>query len=84
MRLLTSNMGLRDSHCSVVYGGTSLLSVPARTKQQARAELGLNTDSKILLSIGHLGAIKGHQDTLPLAFGNTGTGIRIRCRRWRC
>ena len=64
MRLLTGNMGLRDSHCSVVYGGTSLLSVPARTKQQARAELGLNTDSKILLSIGHLGAIKGHQDTL--------------------
>ena len=64
MRLLTDNMGLRGSDCSVVYGGTSLLSVPARTKQQARAELGLEADSKILLSIGHLGAIKGHQDTL--------------------
>lgn len=64
MRLLTGNMGLCDSQCSVVYGGTSLLSVPARTKKQARSELGLSADSKILLSIGHLGAIKGHQDTL--------------------
>lgn len=64
MRLLTSNMGLPVSHCSVVYGGTSLLSVPSRSKEHARAIIGLANDNRILLSIGHLGAIKGHQDTL--------------------
>lgn len=64
MHLLTNNMQLPATQCSVVYGGTAFLSIPARTKQYARSTLGLKSDSIILLSIGHLGAIKGHQDTL--------------------
>lgn len=64
MQLLTSVMGLPAKHCSVVYGGTSMLSVPARTSLDARTQLKLSPDDKVLLSIGHLGAIKGHQDTI--------------------
>lgn len=64
LRLLTGNMGLPDKRCSVVYGGTSLLSVPSCSTEHARAKLDLAPDDKVLLSIGHLGEIKGHQDTL--------------------
>lgn len=64
LQRLTSTMRLPEKHCSVVYGGTAFLSIPSRTTEQARAALGLTTTDKVLLSIGHLGAIKGHQDTL--------------------
>ncbi|QBL09621.1 glycosyltransferase family 4 protein [Rheinheimera sp. D18] len=64
LKRLTNTMGLPENRCSVVYGGTAFLSIPPRNKAQARAELNIADEGKILLSIGHLGEIKGHQDTL--------------------
>jgi glycosyltransferase involved in cell wall biosynthesis len=64
MQLLTSHLGLPEQKCSVVYGGTSFLTIAPRTSAAARMQLQIDTKDKVLLSIGHLGEIKGHQDTL--------------------
>ncbi len=64
MQLLTNHMGLPAQNCSVVYGGTSFLSKPPKLLTDARAQLNIAPDDIVLLSIGHLGEIKGHQDTI--------------------
>jgi glycosyltransferase involved in cell wall biosynthesis len=64
MQLLTSHLGLPEQKCSVVYGGTSFLAIAPRTSEVARMQLQIDAQYKVLLSIGHLGKIKGHQDTL--------------------
>lgn len=63
--LLTKNLNFPKDKCHVVHGGTYITAYPKpETSSIARQKLSLNDDEFILLSIGHWGAIKGHQDTL--------------------
>jgi glycosyltransferase involved in cell wall biosynthesis len=65
LSLLTNNLKLPLNKCHVVHGGSEIKKKPTEaTINKTRAELGIPLDQLMLLSIGHLGEIKGHQDTL--------------------
>jgi len=65
LSLLTNNLKLPATKCHVVHGGSVIEKKPTRISiDTARDELKIPIDQLVLLSIGHLGAIKGHQDTL--------------------
>ena len=65
LSLLTNNLKLPLNKCHVVHGGSVIEQKPTEaTIHRTRAELGIPLDQLMLLSIGHLGEIKGHQDTL--------------------
>ncbi|AAZ28807.1 glycosyltransferase family 4 protein [Colwellia psychrerythraea] len=65
LSLLTNNLKLPLNKCHVVHGGSVIEKKPTVTSiNKARADLGIPLDQLMLLSIGHLGEIKGHQDTL--------------------
>jgi len=65
LSLLTTNLKLPLNKCHVVHGGTVIEKKPtAASINKTRTDLALPLDQLMLLSIGHLGEIKGHQDTL--------------------
>ena len=65
LSLLTENLKLPNNKCHVVHGGVVVEKKPTNeTKNIARTDLNIPPNQLMLLSIAHLGAIKGHQDTL--------------------
>tara|TARA_B110000196_G_C21141886_1_gene664295 strand:+ start:798 stop:1970 length:1173 start_codon:yes stop_codon:yes gene_type:complete len=65
LTLLTKNLKLPTKKCHVVHGGSVIEKKPTeKTIAAARSELKIPMKQLMLLSIGHLGEIKGHQDTL--------------------
>ncbi len=65
LSLLIDNLHYPKSFCHVVHGGTVVDDTP--TKAQVglvRKKLEISDEQITLLSIGHLGHIKGHQDTI--------------------
>lgn len=65
MQLLTDTMGIDAQKCAVVHGGTPVGEFPDQTTRVAtKNALGLSDSHCHLLSVGHLGPIKGHDDTL--------------------
>ncbi|MDX2367589.1 MAG: glycosyltransferase family 4 protein [Colwellia sp.] len=65
LSLLTKNLKLPLNKCHVIHGGSVIEKKPTVASiNKARANLGIPLDQLMLLSIGHLGEIKGHQDTL--------------------
>ena len=65
LTLLTDNLKLPTNRCHVVHGGAVIENKPTSDSiDKVRAELEIPQNQLLLLSIGHLGAIKGHQDTL--------------------
>ncbi|MGB2741786.1 MAG: glycosyltransferase family 4 protein [Cognaticolwellia sp.] len=65
LSLLTSNLKLPKTKCHVVHGGSAIEKKPTSDSINAtRIELNIPINQLVLMSIGHLGHIKGHQDTL--------------------
>lgn len=65
LSLLTDNLKLAKKHCHVVHGGTQIAPLPTSDAiAQLKQQLNIPTNQLVLLSIGHLGEIKGHQDTI--------------------
>lgn len=65
LSLLTENLALPTKKCHVVHGGAIIEDSPTEASiLNVRSALNIPTDQVVLLSIGHLGKIKGHQDTI--------------------
>lgn len=65
LSLLTKNLSLPANKCHVVHGGAIIENAPTELSvQNARDALHIPQQQIVLLSIGHLGEIKGHQDTI--------------------
>jgi len=65
LSLLTENLKLPNNKCHVIHGGVVVEKKPTNeTKNKARTDLNIPPNQSMLLSIAHLGEIKGHQDTL--------------------
>ena len=65
LSLLTKNLSLPSQKCHVVHGGAIIEALPAETEiLNARNALNIPDQQLVMLSIGHLGPIKGHQDTI--------------------
>jgi len=65
LSLLTKNLSLPTKKCHVVHGGSIIENIPTTASvREARNTLQLPETQTVLLSIGHLGEIKGHQDTI--------------------
>lgn len=62
-QLLIKNLGIDQQRCLVNHGGIDTQIMPIG-KAEARKRLSLPPEQLILFSAGHLGEIKGHQDTL--------------------
>ena len=78
LSLLTNNLHLPTEKCHVVHGGAHVGLKPNETSiNKARNELDIATTEITLLSIGHLGVIKGHQDTLVALANLTTTNANI-------
>lgn len=63
LSLLTESLNFSKKHCHVVHAGTHLPQVEA-DKEIIKQQLGIAKEQYVLVSIGHLGQIKGHQDTI--------------------
>jgi len=65
LSLLTKNLALPEKKCHVVHGGAIIEDAPTEASiTEARNSLHIPDTQTVLLSIGHLGEIKGHQDTI--------------------
>lgn len=65
MSLLTENLSFPPGKCHVVHGGTHITEPPTEAEiSAARDNFNISDEQFCLLSMGHLGPIKGHQDTL--------------------
>ena len=65
LSLLTNNLQLPKTKCAVVHGGARIDEKPNEGSiNNARNDVNIPYNEIALLSIGHLGTIKGHQDTL--------------------
>jgi len=65
LSLLTDNLAFPTQKCHVVHGGSIIEKSPTEASiLNVRSTLHIPTDQVVLLSIGHLGEIKGHQDTI--------------------
>jgi len=65
LSLLTTNLHLPKNNCGVVHGGTYIEEKPTvKSIYEARNYLAIGGNEIALLSVGHLGKIKGHQDTI--------------------
>ncbi|MEW9798973.1 glycosyltransferase family 4 protein [Alteromonas sp. CYL-A6] len=63
--LLDEKLKIPASQRFVVHGGTRVTTPPNPEKKQvAKQQLGLDEQQFHLLSVGHLGEIKGHKDTI--------------------
>jgi|GEM_PF-1711334 len=66
MNLIQSNLNINPQKTTLIHGGINLDSfqlLPSEEIQRLKQDFGLQA-KRILLSIGHLGPIKGHQITL--------------------
>ncbi len=66
-QLLSEQLGLSDQELTVIHNGIDLSRYnPDDSKQRSalRETLNLSSDAALVLSIGHLGEIKGHDFTL--------------------
>lgn len=78
LSLLTNNLGLPKEKCHVVHGGANIGEKPTEVSiNNARNEVNIATDQIALLSIGHLGPIKGHQDTIVALANLINTNVNI-------
>lgn len=65
LNLLTNNLKYPSPHCHVIHGGTAVTAMPNSEQILAtRAKLKIASEQVALVSAGHLGKIKGHQDTI--------------------
>ncbi len=65
LTLLTDNLNYPQARCQVIHGGTPIAKKPEAAEViSARKSCQINEEQLALLSVGHLGKIKGHQDTL--------------------
>ena len=65
LSLLTQNLAFSSNKCHAVHGGAIIEEMPTEASIiRSRKVLNIPEDQFILLSIGHLGKIKGHQDTI--------------------
>lgn len=65
LSLLTDNLNFPKQSCHVVHGGTNINNLPSvELIAQEKHALSIDKEQLTLVSIGHLGYIKGHQDTL--------------------
>jgi glycosyltransferase involved in cell wall biosynthesis len=65
LSLLINNLQLPENKCDVVHGGAHIDKKPNEAAiKKSRSNVNIPSTEIALLSIGHLGAIKGHQDTL--------------------
>jgi glycosyltransferase involved in cell wall biosynthesis len=65
LSLLTKNLNFSSDNCHVVHGGTYVGPPPSACEiQKAKERLNIPKNQMSLLSVGHLGHIKGHQDTI--------------------
>ncbi|MGY5450632.1 glycosyltransferase family 4 protein [Agarivorans sp. MS3-6] len=62
-RLLIDNLGLTEQRCIANHGGIDT-QAEVVGKTEAREQLKLPNQQVVLFSAGHLGRIKGHQDTI--------------------
>jgi glycosyltransferase involved in cell wall biosynthesis len=78
LSLLTNNLRLPQKKCHVVHGGAHIDKKPSEASiSKARNNVNITTNQIALLSIGHLGVIKGHQDTLTALANLTRTNTNI-------
>jgi glycosyltransferase involved in cell wall biosynthesis len=60
-QLMQRNLGLSAKNLTLIHGGTEIEPLAdAEARQQCREQLGIAADRLALLSVGHLGQIKGH------------------------
>ena len=65
MGVLREQLKIPPVRSSVVHGGTEVNEIPtSESIADVRKSLSIPTEQLVLLSLGHLGEIKGHQDTL--------------------
>jgi len=65
LSLLTNNLNFPKNSSHVVHGGTYINEAPSKELiEQTRKSLAIPNTQITLLSVGHLGHIKGHQDTI--------------------
>jgi glycosyltransferase involved in cell wall biosynthesis len=65
LSLLTTNLQLPKTQCAIIHGGAHIGEKPDNISiKSARTEVNIPDNEIVLLSIGHLGPIKGHQDTI--------------------
>lgn len=70
VKLLQSNLSISKKRSRVISGGTLVKEKPDElTIAAAKEQIQIEDNKLILLSIGHLGEIKGHQDTLVAFHG---------------
>ena len=63
--LMQSQLGIPRAKITLIHGGVDLSIVNStQDKSKAKIKLGFNPDQPLLLSLGHLGEIKGHDYTL--------------------
>lgn len=63
--LMQNQLGIAPDKITLIHGGVDLAAVKdSGDKAAAKAKLGLNPNGHLLLSLGHLGEIKGHDYTL--------------------
>lgn len=80
LSLLTNNLQLPKTKCAVVHGGAHIDKKPDEASiKSARNALDIPDNEIALLSIGHLGPIKGHQDTLTALADLTKDNPNLHC-----
>jgi glycosyltransferase involved in cell wall biosynthesis len=64
-RMMMDNLGLPTTRVTLIHGGTEVEPLAdTATREQYRQQLGIKPDTLALLSLGHLGWIKGHDYVL--------------------
>lgn len=63
LSLLIEKLTIAKQHCHVIHGSTQLPFLECN-QEQIKNKLHIPLNYYVLLSIGHLGYIKGHQDTI--------------------
>ncbi|MES2625029.1 MAG: glycosyltransferase family 4 protein [Pseudomonadota bacterium] len=62
--LMQDQLGIAPGKITLIHGGVDLSIVNNEEKRAAKAKIGFDPDQPMLLSLGHLGEIKGHDYTL--------------------
>jgi glycosyltransferase involved in cell wall biosynthesis len=63
--LMQNQLGIAPDKITLIHGGVDLAAVHSDSDRTAiRTKLGLDAEARLLLSLGHLGEIKGHDYTL--------------------
>lgn len=65
LSLMQDQLGISPNKITLIHGGVDLAAVNGYSdKVAAKMKLGFDPDKRLLLSLGHLGEIKGHDYTL--------------------